>query len=130
MAYSTAINQRFMQPHFAGDISVDADHIGYMATVGAQQQGVVLSVLVAVNLATQQIDAAQFKVYGCGACIAVADLLCERLIGLSLKQVQSFNTQDLGAELDLPMAKMHCTWLAAEALEKMTTDWQLANPID
>jgi|SRR5690554_4557735 len=125
-----AITQRFMQPRFAGVLALGAGQQTYQAIVGTQQQGSVLHLSIAVDAVTQTVADARFKMYGCGSCIAVADLLCEQLIGLGLKQVQSFNTQDLATTLALPMVKMHCTWLAAEALEKMTTDWQTASSID
>lgn len=129
-AYSEAIMSRFMQPQYAyKELEPDDSKqpFYYKVSVGAKEQGVVLILFVRVDAQTEQITSAEFQMYGCGACIATADILCERLIGLNLEQLQSFNTQELAVELELPMVKMHCTWLANEALEKITVAWQSAN---
>lgn len=128
--YSEVIMARFMQPQYAykeRELDDSNQPFYYKVTVGAQEQGAVLTLFVCVDAQTEKVTSAEFQMYGCGACIASADILCERLIGLNLKQLQSFNTQELAAELELPMVKMHCTWLANEALEKITVAWQSAS---
>lgn len=126
MTYSAAIMARFMQPTYAKPLVPSALARMYQATAGAQDQGVVLTLCVQIDQQSQQISAASFQVYGCGACIATADLLCEMLIGLNLKELLSFNVPSLALALDLPAVKMHCTWLATEVLEKIISAWQLA----
>ena len=129
-AYSEAIMSRFMHPHYAyKEVELDdsAQPFYYKVSAGAQEQGAVLSLFVRVDAHTEQIISAEFQMYGCGACIALADILCERLIGLHLEQLPFFNTQELAVELELPTVKMHCTWLATEALEKITIAWQSAS---
>lgn len=129
-AYSDAIMSRFMHTQYAYkemELDDSAQPFYYKVSVGAQEQGAMLSLFVRVDAQTEKIISAEFQMYGCGACIAVADVLCERLIGLNLGQLQSFNTQELAIELELPMVKMHCTWLASEALEKITIAWQSAS---
>lgn len=121
---------RFMHPHYAykeKEIDDSAQPFYYKVSAGAREQGAVLTLFVRVEAPTEKITSAEFQMYGCGACIATADILCERLIGLNLEQLQSFNTQELAVELKLPMVKMHCTWLANEALEKITVAWQSAS---
>lgn len=124
MQYSNALMTRFMRPQFAGDLSSTAQSPVYKATAGGKDQGALLQLFIQIDSQTQCISAASFKMYGCGACIATADILCERLIGLNLQQAQSFNTQEIAATLVLPAVKMHCIWLAAEALNEITMVWQ------
>ena len=129
MMYSEAVTARFMHPQFAAVQDMAADLPTYQAKIGSQAQGAVLQLYVQVDTETQTVQAAYFKVYGCGACIATADILCERLLGLNIEAVSTFNTQDLATALTLPSVKMYCTWMAAEALEKITQAWQAANSI-
>lgn len=123
MQYSNALMTRFMRPQFAGELIPNQSSV-YQAKVGAKDQGALLQLFVQIDSQTQCISAASFKMYGCVACIATADVLCERLIGLDLRQAQSFNTQEIASALALPAVKMHCTWLAAEALNEITMAWQ------
>lgn len=117
---------RFMQPTYAEPLLASALTTIHQAVAGKQEQGAVLTLFVQINQQTQQISGASFQMYGCGACIATADMLCEALIGLNLKELSSFNVQSLALALDLPAVKMHCTWLATEALEKIISAWQQA----
>lgn len=124
MQYSNTLMTRFMRPQFAGALSSNAHTTVYQAAVGGKDQGALLQLFIQIDSQTQCISAASFKMYGCGACIATADILCEALIGLNLKQAQSFNTQHIATTLELPTVKMHCTWLATEVLNEITMAWQ------
>lgn len=124
MQYSDTLMTRFMRPQFAGALTSTTQLPVYQATVGGKDQGVLLQLFIQINNQTQCVSAASFKMYGCGACIATADILCERLIGLNLNEIQSFNTQEIATTLALPAVKMHCTWLATEALNEITMAWQ------
>lgn len=127
MAYPKAVMQRFMQPAFAGVLTTEQGCSVYTAKVGSVEQGALLELMLQVNNATQQVSNAHFKMYGCAACIATADLLCEQLISLNLTQLQSFNAQKLAQTLLLPAVKMHCVWLAAEAIDQVVQAWQSNN---
>lgn len=130
MGYSEAILRRFMQPQFAGQVVNTNAHTVFKAQVGAKEQGAVVHLEVQISTSTQLITDARFKVYGCGACIATADILCEQLIALSLEQVKALDLQQLGLMLTLPPVKMHCIWLMAEVVGKITESWQHANSMD
>ena len=108
--YSDAVRTRFMQPQFAGSLSGEAV---LRVTVGAQEQGAVIALDVVVDAIEPRITAARFKAYGCGACIATADYLCESLIGLSQDQLEHMDTQNIASALELASVKL--AWRQAEA---------------
>lgn len=119
--YSDAIRMRFMRPQFAGVLAAESIlHV----MVGAQEQGAVIALWARVDPQTQRIIEARFKAYGCGACIATADYLCELLIGLSPEQLEQFDTQYIANALELPSVKLHCIWLASEAVEQLLFAWR------
>lgn len=121
--YSDAVRARFMQPHYAGSLNGNATlHV----TVGAQEQGALIELYVAVDATEHRITEARFKAYGCGACIATADYLCESLTGLALSQLEHFDTQHIANALELPSVKLHCIWLASEAVEQLSLVWRQA----
>lgn len=121
--YSEAIRMRFMQPQFAGALTAEsALHI----TVGAQEQGALLALSIDIDPTRKTIAQARFKAYGCGACIATADYLCEQLLGQTPEQLEQFETQHIATALELPSIKLHCIWLAAEAVEQLLLAWRQA----
>lgn len=130
MIYSDAILSRFMQPLFAGQVLALAEHEIYQADAGTKEQGSLVELQVQINTLTQRVTDARFKIYGCGACVATADILCEQLIGLNLEQTKALDFQQLGFKLSLPPVKMHCIWLMAEVVEKITETWLRANSMD
>ena len=119
--YSEVIMARFMRPQYA---YAGVPFFDYQVSAGAQEQGAMLRLFISVDAHSHKITRAAFQMYGCGACIAFADLLCERLLDYHMAQLTSFNTQELAVALELPRVKMHCTWLANEALEQVTLEWQ------
>ena len=121
--YSDAVRVRFMQPQYAGSLTEDTT---FQVTVGAQDQGALIKLYVAVDAAEHRITHARFKAYGCGACIATADYLCESLTGLTLSQLEHFDTQNIANALELPSVKLHCIWLASEAVEQLSLVWRQA----
>lgn len=121
--YSSAIRERFMNPLFAGVLL--GDSVLY-AKVGAPEQGAVLELYLALDSTAQRIAEARFKVYGCGACIAVADYTCEHLVGLNIEQIHQFDTQQIAQALALSSVKLHCVWLVSEALEQLLLAWHQA----
>lgn len=117
--YSDTIRTRFMQPQFAG--TLQGEQV-LQARVGAQEQGAVMEISITVD--AQRVQAARFKAYGCGACIATADYLCELLVGMPIDQLEQFDTQPLITALGLTGIKLHCAWLASEATEQLLLAWR------
>lgn len=117
--YSDTVRARFMQPQFAG--TLEGEQV-LQARVGAQEQGAVMEIYIALD--AHRVQAARFKAYGCGACIATADYLCELLVGMPIDQLEQFDTQPLIAALDLTGIKLHCAWLASEVTEQLWLAWR------
>ncbi|GGE69112.1 MAG TPA: iron-sulfur cluster assembly scaffold protein [Paenalcaligenes hominis] len=119
--YSDTVRARFMQPQFAG--TLQGEQV-LQARVGAPEQGAVMEIYIAID--AQRIQAARFKAYGCGACIATADYVCELLEGTPVDQLEHFDTQPLVTALGLTGIKLHCAWLASEAAEQLLLAWRQA----
>lgn len=67
----------------------------------------------------------KFKTFGCGAAIATSSVITEMAIGLSLEDAAKIDKQDVVDALDgLPALKMHCSNLAAEALQAAIADYK------
>lgn len=124
MGYSTAVLTRFMQPRFAGELTAVNTERVLVATAGNYTQGAALQLFVAIDSATQAVEQIKFKLYGCGACIALADMACEHLQGLTYQQALLFKVQDIATQLELPQVKMHCAWLFTDAWTQIMASWQ------
>lgn len=117
MAYSAAVKERFMHARFGGEAHALAHQQIVKVQVGDYTQGAVLEL--SLVLEQEHVYAARFKCYGCGACIALADAVCEKLEGLRFTEIKQLAVQSLATELQLPMVKMHCVWLVTEALNQL-----------
>lgn len=117
MAYSAQLQARFMQTRFGGEATALTGQRLVKAYVGDYAQGSVLEFSVVIK--QDYIHSARFKCYGCAACIALADLVCEKLESLPLAEVKQLAVQELATELELPMSKMHCVWLVTDALNQL-----------
>lgn len=117
--YSEKVMDHFTNPRNVGEIE-NADGIG---EVGNARCGDIMKIWIKVEDGI--ISDIKFKTFGCGAAIATSSVITEMAIGLSLEDAAKIDKQDVVDALDgLPALKMHCSNLAAEALQAAIADYK------
>ena len=68
------------------------------------------------------ITESKFKTFGCGSAIASSSLATEWLKGKSVTEAQEITNKQIATELQLPPVKLHCSMLAADAIQAAVKD--------
>lgn len=111
--YSEKVMDHFNKPRNVGEIE-NADGIG---EEGNPVCGDMMAFYIKVN--NDRIEDVKFKTFGCGAAIAVSSIVSEMAKGKTLEEALKITPELVAKELDgLPKAKMHCSNLGAQALNK------------
>lgn len=117
--YSDKVMDHFMNPRNVGEIE-NADGIG---KVGNPTCGDLMMIFIKVD--NDIIEDVKFKTFGCGAAIATSSMITELAKGKSIEDALKISRGDVADELDgLPPIKMHCSNLAAEALQAAIEDYK------
>ena len=67
----------------------------------------------------------KFKTFGCGSAIATSSMVTELAKGRNVDEAIKITRNDVADELDgLPPQKMHCSNLAADALQAAIKDYK------
>jgi nitrogen fixation NifU-like protein len=67
----------------------------------------------------------KFKTFGCAAAIATSSMITEMAKGKTLDEALKITKKDVADELEgLPPIKMHCSNLAADALQAAIEDYR------
>ncbi|MDN5939437.1 MAG: iron-sulfur cluster assembly scaffold protein [Salinisphaera sp.] len=69
-----------------------------------------------LRVANGEIIASAFRAYGCPATIAVADWVCEALVGRTIAAAGSINTRVVEQASGLPAAKRDCAVVVLDAV--------------
>ena len=115
--YSKKVTDHFRHPRNMGEIR-NPDGVG---TSGSPICGDVLRLFIKIEKKGKEnfIKEAKFQTLGCGAAIATSSILTTMIKGKSLKEVEKINNKEITKTLGgLPPAKLHCSVLASQALEK------------
>jgi nitrogen fixation NifU-like protein len=83
-----------------------------------------------INPATQVIEEAKFKTFGCGSAIASSSLATEWVKGKTVDEALSIKNTDIVRELSLPPVKIHCSVLAEDAIKAAIGDWKKKQGIE
>ncbi len=111
--YSEKVMDHFNKPRNVGEIE-NADGLG---EEGNPICGDMMSFYITVK--DDRIEDVKFKTFGCGAAIAVSSMVSEMAKGKTLEEALKITPESVARELDgLPKAKMHCSNLGAQALNK------------
>jgi nitrogen fixation protein NifU and related proteins len=117
--YSEKVMDHFMNPRNVGEIP-DSDGIG---NVGNPVCGDIMRMYIKVK--DNVITDVKFKTFGCGAAIATSSMVTQMAKGKTIEEALKITREDVAKELGgLPPQKMHCSNLAAEALEAAIKDYR------
>jgi nitrogen fixation NifU-like protein len=111
--YSEKVMDHFTNPRNVGELE-DASGVG---TVGNPACGDIMKLFIKVD-DNDVISEVKFKTFGCGAAIATSSMVTELVKGKNLEEVNKISNETVSEALDgLPAVKMHCSNLAADALQ-------------
>jgi nitrogen fixation NifU-like protein len=121
--YSQQVLDHFHNPRNMGEMK-DPDGVG---TVGNPVCGDVnrIFIKVAKRAGQEVIEDVKFQTLGCGAAIATSSMATEMIKGQPLAKAQELTNQAITEALGgLPLAKRHCSVLAADAVKKAIEDYR------
>ncbi|MEA4958048.1 Iron-sulfur cluster assembly scaffold protein IscU [bioreactor metagenome] len=120
--YSEKVMEHFTNPRNVGEIE-NPDGEG---TVGNPTCGDMMTIYIKVK--EDKIDDIKFKTFGCGAAIATSSMITELAKGKTVDEAYEISRNDVADALDgLPKVKMHCSNLAADALQKAIENYRSKN---
>lgn len=110
--YSEQVMDHFQNPRNVGELE-NPDTLG---EVGNPSCGDIIQLYLKIN--DEVIEDIKFKTFGCGAAVATSSLLTELVKGKEIEEALKISNKDIAEKLGgLPKNKMHCSNLAADALQ-------------
>ena len=119
VGYSKKVMDHFINPRNVGTIE-NPDGYG---KVGNPVCGDVMEIFIKVK--NDIITDIKFKTFGCGSAIATSSMVTELAKGKHIDDAIKITRNDVANELDgLPSQKMHCSNLAADALQEAIKNYK------
>ena len=119
VGYSKKVMEHFTNPKNVGVIE-NPDGYG---KVGNPVCGDLMEIYIKVD--DDIITDIKFKTFGCGSAIATSSMITELAKGKHVDEANKITRNDVANELDgLPPQKMHCSNLAADALQEAIKDYK------
>ena len=119
VGYSKKVMEHFTNPKNVGVIEKPD---GY-GKVGNPVCGDLMEIYIKVD--DDIITDIKFKTFGCGSAIATSSMITELAKGKHVDEANKITRNDVANELDgLPPQKMHCSNLAADALQEAIKDYK------
>ena len=116
--YSEKVMEHFTNPRNVGEVE-QADGEGQ---VGNPICGDIMKLSIKVE--DDRIVDIKFQTFGCGAAIASCSMLTEMVKGKTIEEARTITNRDVAEALGgLPSVKMHCSNLAADALQIAIDDY-------
>ncbi len=117
--YNETVRDHFLHPRNQGKIE-NPDGIG---TVGNPRCGDVMQITIKVG--NDIIKDIKFETFGCAAAISSSSMLTELAKNKTLDEAKNITNQEVANSLGgLPIVKMHCSNLAADALAKAIDNYK------
>ncbi len=119
MEYTDKVMEHFTNPRNVGEME-EPDGIG---KVGNPSCGDIMELYIRVE--EDRVVDARFRTFGCGAAIATSSIITEMVKGKTLEEAVTISNREVAEALGgLPDKKLHCSNLAADALEKAIEDYK------
>lgn len=119
--YSKKVMDHFQNPRNVGEF--EETEVSGEGTVGNPACGDIMKLQLKVK--DGKIEDVKFKTFGCGAAIATSSMVTELVKGKNIDDAQSISNNTVAEALDgLPPVKMHCSNLAADALQAAIEDFR------
>ena len=123
MAYSDKVLDHYKNPRNVGSLPKEDPSVG-TGLVGAPECGDVMKLQMKINPATEVIEDAKFKTFGCGSAIASSSLATEWVKGKTVDEALKIKNTQIVKELNLPPVKIHCSVLAEDAIKAAIADYR------
>lgn len=121
--YSDLVMDHFKNPRNMGEIP-NADGVGQ---VGNHACGDIMKMYIKVSKKSgkEYIEDVKFQTLGCGAAISTSSMVTEMVKGKTLDEAQTVTNLAVAEALGgLPPVKMHCSNLAADAVQAAIEDYR------
>jgi len=120
MEYTDIVMENFTCPKHVGEME-DANGVGQ---VGNPTCGDIMKIFLKID-ENDIIRDASFKTFGCGAAIASSSMATDMIIGKNIEEAANLkNSEVVDALGGLPTQKIHCSVLAAEAIQAAILDYK------
>ncbi len=124
--YTKEVMDHFMNPRNVGTIK-NANGVG---ETGNPTCGDIMKIYLDIEEVDgkETIKDVKFQTFGCGAAVATSSRITEMVMGKSLDKAEKITNAEVAASLGgLPPIKMHCSNLAANALQAAIRDYRKNN---
>lgn len=121
--YSKKVMDHFQNPRNVGEIE-DASGVGEK---GNPTCGDIMKMYIKVGKrdGKEVIEDIKFQTFGCGAAVATSSMITEMVKGKTLEEAEKITNAQVAEALGgLPPIKMHCSNLAANALQDAIEDYR------
>ncbi|WKY47247.1 iron-sulfur cluster assembly scaffold protein [Eubacteriaceae bacterium ES3] len=120
MDYTDKVMENFQNPKHVGELE-QANGVGQ---VGSPACGDIMKIFLQID-DEGIIQDASFKTFGCGAAIASSSMATDMIIGMNIEEAAKLKNSEVVEALGgLPNEKIHCSVLAAEAIQAAIEDYK------